>query len=301
MVPTASQVLIWPRREASSTQSGKQGEDEHRELARLVGVHAAVDEALRQPAAEDGAARGDGVDHGDGERPADDAGNVRLAAGIVRMGGEVGGDLAGFRRRGTRAARKGRTTRSGSVRNLPITKAQVWRKTSSRAQVILTAPGSAFSAACSSWSLWMKSYSACVSWPLSQLGGGRGVDRYQKAIQTEPDGAGQDEGPLPAPGAGDIRDAERRDDRADVGPGVVEAGGEGALLREPLGDGLVGRRKIARLGEAERGAPEAEGRGRVPEGVADGGGAPADERVGVAGTWSRPGRSAGPPPACPTA
>ncbi|MFO1512213.1 MAG: hypothetical protein U1F83_04745 [Verrucomicrobiota bacterium] len=77
MVATASQVLIALRRcRASSTVSVEQGIDEHRELARLVGVHAAIDKMFRQPAAKDRTDRGDGINDHDGERPTDDAGDV---------------------------------------------------------------------------------------------------------------------------------------------------------------------------------------------------------------------------------
>ena len=45
-------------------------------LAGLVGVHAAVDELLGQPTAEDRTEGGNRVNHGDGKRPDDQAGHV---------------------------------------------------------------------------------------------------------------------------------------------------------------------------------------------------------------------------------
>ena len=62
------------------------------------------------------------------------------------------------------------------------------------------------------------------------------------------------------------RHHQRRDQRADVGAGVEDAGGEGPLLaREPLGDGLDRRREIAGLTEAEEEAGEGEAGGGAAE------------------------------------
>src|SRR5262245_50252326 len=77
----------------------------------------------------------------------------------------------------------------------------------------------------------------------------------EKPPENDPektDRAGDDERLLPAVRQGDPRHDERRDDRADIAPGVEDAGREGAFLpREPLRYRLNGSREVPRLADAE--------------------------------------------------
>src|ERR1041385_2722796 len=74
----------------------------------------------------------------------------------------------------------------GSVMNLPKKNAQVCRKVSSLNQETFACATSAFSASCSSTSLWMKLYSACESLPVWSFAEGEAYSAYQNASQVRP-------------------------------------------------------------------------------------------------------------------
>src|SRR5258705_12730515 len=74
----------------------------------------------------------------------------------------------------------------GSVMNLPTKNAHVWRNVRSLNHETLALATSAFSASCSSTSLWMKLYSACESFPLWSLAEGEAYRVNQNASQVRP-------------------------------------------------------------------------------------------------------------------
>ena len=86
----------------------------------------------------------------------------------------------------------------------------------------------------------------------------------------------------PAPGVGHERHDGRRDDGGDVGAGVEQAGGVGALaLREPQRHGLHRGREVAALAQAQGDAGDEEAAHAAHQRVPQGGDAPGDDRHGV--------------------
>ena len=97
------------------------------------------------------------------------------------------------------------------------------------------------------------------------------------AVETEPrrqphhrQQPGQNEGPAPAQRHRDDRHHQRRQDRADIGPGVEDADGQGAFL---LGEPFVGRGdrsgKSPRLADRQRNARQQHPGGRGEEDMRD--------------------------------
>ncbi len=88
---------------------------------------------------------------------------------------------------------------------------------------------------------------------------------------------------MPADGEGERRNDRGSEERADVGAGIEECGGEGAFLaREPLRDGLDGGGEVAAFAEAEGDAGDAKAGDGAHEGVSGGGKAPRGDGDGVA-------------------
>ena len=104
----------------------------------------------------------------------------------------------------------------------------------------------------------------------------------QMAIQVRLRTPREEEGDAPAVADGEPRHDERREDGAEVGAGVEEAGREGALVTwEPFGDGFDGCGEVAGLAEAEGETRDGEAEDRGGEGVGHGGERPGadDDRV----------------------
>ena len=79
------------------------------------------------------------------------------------------------------------------------------------------------------------------------------------------------------------------DERGEVGAGVEDAGGEGALFGgEPLGGGLDGGGKVAGFAETEADAGDVEAKDGGDEGVRDRRQAPDQDGEGVAGFGAEP-------------
>ena len=118
---------------------------------------------------------------------------------------------------------------------------------------------------------------------------GRPIEHPPDPEPEEADRPRHDERPLPAPGEGDEGNDRGRDHRADVGPGVEDAGGERPLfLREPLRHRLDGGREVGGLAEAQGEAGDPEAQGRARRGVEHGGDAPEGDREGEAEAGAHP-------------
>ena len=84
---------------------------------------------------------------------------------------------------------------------------------------------------------------------------------------------------LPAIAQGKPGNHEGGDQRADVGAGIEDSGGKGALfLGKPFRDGLDGSRKVAGLSQSEADASRNKSRDRAHPRVRHGGDAPEDDR-----------------------
>lgn len=107
----------------------------------------------------------------------------------------------------------------------------------------------------------------------------------EKQPEDEPDEAecaGGDEGHLPAEAYGQPGYGERSDDRADIGSGVKNSSGEGALFfGKPFGDGFDAGGKIRGFAEAEESASDTERKSGGSGGMSDGGETPDRDGDGV--------------------
>ena len=124
--------------------------------------------------------------------------------------------------------------------------------------------------------------SGCTRAPRARRAGARPARdraRARATSQTKPSAPVTMNAALPSPVQRDPRNNQRRDDRADVAPGVEDARRERALLRrEPLRHRLDRAREVARLTESEQRARDRESRRRARERVRHRGEAPGDDR-----------------------
>ena len=161
----------------------------------------------------------------------------------------------------------------GSVRNLPTTIAQVWRKRRSRSQGIFARGGL-----------------RRVGKDVGELAGpdvplplGDLVEGQPEHEPDEPDRTRDQEGGRPAEADGDPGHDGRGDHGPDIGPGVEDARGQRPLpAGEPLGHGLDRRREVPGLAEPEGEAGDAEGQGAPGGRVGHGRDAPEADGQGVA-------------------
>src|SRR3981081_2364822 len=134
----------------------------------------------------------------------------------------------------------------GSASSLPATIAQVWRKVSRRSQGTRGAAGGEGG---------VGGAAAGGRGAEGRSGGGAAVQGEPREQPHKTQRPCDDKRPAPAPIQRDPRHDERREDRAGVGAGIEDAGGQGALfLGEPFPHAFDGAGKVGGLAQAEQGA-----------------------------------------------